>query len=98
LNTWFDRFRDSLMTELHSNDPTASQIATLSPDEARALLDLTRDVAQSSGARQYAPMVAYLAGRLAQSRIAAGETNPAELIAAVARAAQAAGPAGEETR
>lgn len=98
MNTWFDRFRNSLMTELHTDDPSMSEIATLSADEARALLDLTRDVALSSGARQYAPMVAYLAGRLAQARSAAGDSNPADLIAAVARAAQAAGPAGEETR
>lgn len=66
----------------------------LGPEDARLLLDLAREVAHGSGARQYAPLATYLAGRLAE-RIGTGADLSA-LAAALSRAAQAAGPAGED--
>jgi hypothetical protein len=60
------------------------------------LLELARDVAHGSGARQYAPLTTYLAGRLAQQR-GGDAADVVGLVAALARAAQAAGAAGDES-
>lgn len=93
MNAWFDRLRESLAQELGRSADEVS----LTSEEARALLDLARDVAHGSGARQYAPLVTYLAGRLTQAQ--AGTAPPADRIAlveALMRAARSAGPAGPE--
>lgn len=96
MNAWFERLRAAVASELGGEGGTAAALE-LTPDDARALLDLARDAAHGSGARQYAPLATYLAGRLVQARASgADEAARATLIAAVARAAQAAGPAGPD--
>jgi hypothetical protein len=95
VNAWFDRLRDAVLSEL-GPDPAAGEALTLSGDDARALLDLARDAAHGSGARHFAPLVTFLAGRL----VGVAGADPAErarLIGLVAAAVQAAGPSGEES-
>jgi hypothetical protein len=84
--------REAAQAEL-GDDPAVGEVLRLSPEEAEALLALARDVAHGSGARQYAPLATFLAGRLAQQR--GGATEIARVVAALSRAAEAAGPAGE---
>jgi len=97
MNAWFDRLRASVLAELGRDDPALAAALLLTPDDARALLDLARDVAHGSGARQYAPLATYLAGRLIERGSAGADPAArAKLIEAVARAAQTAGPAGPE--
>ncbi len=91
MNAWFDRLREALVSEL--GDSGLDAVLRLEPAEADALLDLARDAAHGSGARQYAPLATYLAGRLVQSRGADGEERRA-LFAALARAVATAGAAG----
>lgn len=88
MNAWFDRFRAAARSELGA-DADALQ---LTGEEARALLDLARDVAHGSGARQYAPLATFLAGRLA----GVSGRDVGSLAAALANAAEAAGPAGDD--
>jgi hypothetical protein len=94
VNAWFDRVRVSVLREL-GDDPALAEALTLTGEDAGALLDLARDAAHGSGARHFAPLATFLAGRLVQ----AGSAEPAErarLIGLVAAAVQAAGPAGDE--
>jgi hypothetical protein len=90
MNAWFDRVRDGVLAEL-GDDPALRAALTLDGADAKALLDLARDAAHGSGARHFAPLVTFLAGRLVEQR---GGSQPSELIAAVARGVQAAGAAG----
>jgi len=55
VNPWLDRFGTSLK-------PTPG---SLTRDEAALVLDLAGVAARSTGARQFAPLAAYLAGRAA---------------------------------
>jgi len=91
VNAWFDRLREALVADL--GDPGLDAPLRLEPADADALLELAREAAHGSGARQYAPLATYLAGRLVQARGAGPEERRA-LFAAVARAVAAAGAAG----
>jgi hypothetical protein len=55
LNAWLDRFAAGL-------DPSPDG---LTRDEAALVLDLAGATARGAGARQFAPLAAYLAGRAA---------------------------------
>lgn len=55
MNPWLDRFAAGL-------DPAPEG---LTRDEAALVLDLAGATARSAGARQFAPLAAYLAGRAA---------------------------------
>ncbi|HUY61161.1 MAG TPA: DUF6457 domain-containing protein [Candidatus Dormibacteraeota bacterium] len=79
MNAWFDRFLAGI--------GPVPEGAGLTVDEARLVLQLAGEAAHTSGARQIAPLAAYLAGRLAAGT-SAGERCD-ELRAAVAAAAQA---------
>jgi hypothetical protein len=85
--------REAARAEL-GDDPAVAEVLQLSPEDAEALLALARDVAHGSGARQYAPLATFLAGRLAQRRGGAAEVG--RVVAALTRAAQTAGPAGDD--
>jgi hypothetical protein len=89
MNAWFERLRAAARDEL-GDDVDALQ---LTGEEARLLLDLARDVAHGSGARQYAPLATFLAGRVA----GASGRDVAAVAAALTKAAEAAGQAGEES-
>lgn len=91
VNAWFDRLREAAQAEL-GEDPSVGEALTLRPSEARDLLELAREVAHGSGARQFAPLATYLAGRLSATR--GGDV--ASLVAVLTRAAGRAGPAGED--
>ena len=101
MNDWFDRLRAAVLAELGdavgNPDPARAAALSLTPEDAKLLLDLARDAAHGSGARQYAPLATYLAGRLVEREGAGADPAArARLIAAIARAAEAAGPAGAE--
>ena len=96
MNAWFDRLRDGVAAELGRDDPAMAAALTLTAQDAQALLDLARDAAHGSGARQYAPLATYLVGRLVELSAGADPAERARLIEAVARAVRAAGPAGSE--
>jgi uncharacterized protein DUF6457 len=81
MNTWFPRFTAGL--------PGSPQLE-LTREEARLLLDLAGAAARSAGARQFAPIATYLAGRAAA---AASEEERLSLLRAAAEAAGAAGTA-----
>jgi hypothetical protein len=94
VNPWFERLRDELLREL-GDDPGLAEALTLAGQDAEALLELAREAAHGSGARQFAPLATFLAGRLVQAR----GGDPAErvrLIRLVESAVRSAGPAGEE--
>jgi hypothetical protein len=91
MNAWFERVRDGVLGEL-GDDPAVRAALGLDGADAKALLDLARDAAHGSGQRHFAPLATFLAGRLVEQR---GGTASADLIAAVARAVRAAGPAGD---
>jgi hypothetical protein len=91
MNAWFERVRDGVLAEL-GDEPALRAALTLDADQAKALLDLARDAAHGSGARHFAPLATFLAGRLVEQQ---GGRDPKELVAAVARAVQASGIAGE---
>jgi hypothetical protein len=74
VNPWLDRFADGL-------DPSPG---VLTRDEAALVLDLAGVSARSAGARQFAPLAAYLAGR------AAGALDEAARVALLRRAAELA--------
>jgi Domain of unknown function (DUF6457) len=61
VNPWLDRFAAGL-------DPAPEG---LTRDEAALVLDLAGAAARGAGARQFAPLAAYLAGRAAASADAA---------------------------
>jgi Domain of unknown function (DUF6457) len=78
MNSWLERFAAGL-----GDDPPG-----LDGDEARLLLDLAGTAARSSGARQFAPLATWLAGR-----VAAG-ADPEARQALLRRACEAATAAG----
>lgn len=97
MNDWFDRLAANLSAECGSEIPSIETVLVLGPDEASALLDIARDAAHTSGARQYAPLATYLAGRLLQASGAATAAERRRLLDAFGRAVLAAGPAGQST-
>ena len=94
MNPWFDRVRAALTEELSGIDGL-EEAATLTADQADALLRLAGDAAHTSGVRQYAPLATFLAGRIVQLAAKSNQAERAKLIEAVAKAVRAAGPAGE---
>ncbi|HET9052081.1 MAG TPA: hypothetical protein VFO60_10285 [Candidatus Dormibacteraeota bacterium] len=81
MNAWFARLARGL--------PGAPEL-DVEREEARLVLELAGAAARSAGARQFAPIATYLAGR------AAAGASPQERLAllhAAAEAATAAGPA-----
>ena len=82
MNPWLQRFAAGL-----DGDPPG-----LDRDEAALILELAGAAAHSSGARQFAPLAAWLAGR-----VAAGADREArlELLRRACAAAPAAGAAEE---
>lgn len=78
MNAWFDRF----LTEL------AAEGIDIDGAEVAAVLDLAGAAARGAGARQFAPVATWLAGRLA------ADTPPEARRELLARAAQAATAAG----
>jgi Domain of unknown function (DUF6457) len=81
VNPWLDRFAAGL-------DPDPGR---LSRDEAALVLDLAGTTARGAGARQFAPLAAYLAGRAAAT---ADEPSRLSLLRA---AVELAGGLGEAT-
>jgi hypothetical protein len=79
MNPWLDRFAAGL----REGDPPA-----IDRDEVRLILDLAGAAARSSGARQFAPIATWLAGR------AAAETDRETRLALLRRACDAATAAG----
>jgi Domain of unknown function (DUF6457) len=82
MNPWLDRFAEGV----------GLAPGALSRDEAALVLDLAGVTARGAGARQFAPLAAYLAGR------AAGAGDEAERLELLRRAADLAtklGAAGE---
>ena len=82
MNPWFDRYLTAL---------DAAGV-DLDRDEAAAILDLAGAASRSAGARQFAPIAAYLAGRLAAD---AGVSRRVDLLRSAATAATGAGEATE---
>lgn len=85
MNSWFDRYLAGI--------PGGADL-TLSREEAVLLLELAGAAARSAGARQYAPLATFLAGRAmaggsAGAPAAAGQRL--ELLRAAVAAAAAAG-------
>jgi hypothetical protein len=83
VNSWFDRYLKSL----------GAGDSVLHSDEAELVLKLAGEAAHTSGARPYAPLAAYLAGRAAAGLSREGRLRVLELAVS---SAVAAGPAGEE--
>jgi hypothetical protein len=83
VNSWFDRYLKSL----------GAGDSVLHSDEAELVLKLAGKAAHTSGARPYAPLAAYLAGRAAAGLSREGRLRVLELAVS---SAVAAGPAGEE--
>jgi len=81
VNPWLDRYAAAL---------ASGPAPALSRDEAALVLDLAGAAARSSGARQFAPLATYLAGRAA----AAGEGDEGSRLALLRAATAAAGEAG----
>ena len=83
MNAWFDRYLKSL----------GAGDSVLHTDEAQLVLKLAGEAAHTSGARQFAPLAAYLAGRAAAGLSHEGRLRVLEqaVVGAVS-----AGPAGEE--
>jgi hypothetical protein len=79
MNSWFPRFTGAL--------PGAPELE-LTREEAQLLLDVAGAAARATGARQFAPLATYLAGRAA----AAGTVE--ERIALLRAAVDAAAAAG----
>jgi hypothetical protein len=82
VNRWLDRFADGL-------DPVPGG---LTRDEAALVLDLAGTTARSAGARQFAPLAAYLAGRAAAAR---DEQERITLLRGASRLAERLGAAEE---
>lgn len=83
MNSWFDRY----LKELGAGD------VVLPAEEADLVLKLAGETAHTSGARQFAPLAAYLAGRAAAGQAKDGRVR---VLERAVHAAGAAGPAGEE--
>lgn len=82
MNPWFDRFLAGI----------GADGIELTREEAAAILDLAGAAARGAGARQFAPIAAYLAGRVAA---AADEPARVAVLRAAADASTAAGAATE---
>jgi hypothetical protein len=82
VNPWLDRFAEGL------------EVAPggLSRDEAALVLDLAGTSARTAGARQFAPLATYLAGRAAAIR---DEQERVALLRRAAALAEEIGGAGE---
>ncbi len=78
MNSWFDRFSAGL---------PEGGCMELTREEAVLVLDLAGAAARSAGARQYAPLATYLAGRAAAGSV---EERTAVLRSAI-EAARSAG-------
>ncbi|MHB1639904.1 MAG: DUF6457 domain-containing protein [Candidatus Dormibacteria bacterium] len=83
MNAWFDRY----LKALGAGD------SVLRPEEAKLVLDLAGEAAHTSGARQYAPLAAYLAGRAAAGMAREGRLR---VLETARQAAADAGSAGED--
>lgn len=83
MNAWFDRYLKSM----EAGD------TVLRPEEAKLVLDLAGEAAHTSGARQFAPLAAYLAGRAAAGLSRNGRLR---VLEQAKTAAAAAGSAGED--
>jgi hypothetical protein len=83
VNAWFDRY----LKALGAGD------AVLMPEEAKLVLELAAEAAHTSGARQLAPIAAYLAGRAAAGMDREGRLR---VLGEAKSAAAAAGSAGGE--
>ncbi|MHB8393337.1 MAG: DUF6457 domain-containing protein [Candidatus Dormibacteria bacterium] len=83
MNAWFDRYLKSL----------GAGDTRLRPEEAKLVLELAGEAAHTSGARQYAPLAAYLAGRAAAGMAKEGRLKVLE--AAKLAAAEAGVSSGE---
>ncbi|MGH7667786.1 MAG: DUF6457 domain-containing protein [Candidatus Dormibacteria bacterium] len=81
MNEWFDRYLKAL----------GAADAVLRREEAKLVLDLAAEVAHTSGARQYAPLATYLAGRAAAGQSREGRLK---VLQSAVGAAGTAGPAG----
>lgn len=77
VNPWLDRFADGVEAP-----------SGLTRDEAALVLDLAGGAARGAGARQFAPLATYLAGRAAATR------DEAERLALLRRAVALAGGMG----
>jgi hypothetical protein len=83
VNEWFDRYLKGL----------GAADAILRPEEAKLVLELAAEAAHISGARQYAPLATYLAGRAAAGQSREGRTKV--LQGAIGAATQAGAAGGE---
>ncbi|MGH7640045.1 MAG: DUF6457 domain-containing protein [Candidatus Dormibacteria bacterium] len=81
MNEWFDRYLKGL----------GAADAVLRREEAKLVLDLAAEAAHASGARQYAPLATYLAGRAAAGQSREGRIK---VLRGAVEAAKGAGPAG----
>jgi hypothetical protein len=81
VNEWFDRYLKAL----------GAADAVLRQPEAKLVLELAAESAHVSGARQYAPLAAYLAGRAAAGQSREGRIK---VLQGAIGAATKAGPAG----
>jgi len=79
MNPWLRRFAAGLAAE---------DAPELDRDEAALILDLAGAAARSSGARQFAPLATWLAGRVAAA------ADPAARLDLLRRACEAASAAG----
>ena len=79
MNPWFDRLLAAAQEE---------QLGGLTRDEAALILELAGAAAHTAGARQFAPLATYLAGR------AAASAGPEERTAVLRRMLEAANRAG----
>ncbi len=83
MNAWFDRYLKSL----------GAGDTVLRPEEAKLVLELASEAAHASGARQFAPLATYLAGRAAAGLSRQGRLRVLDEAKA---AAATAGSAGED--
>ena len=83
MNSWFDRY----LKALGAGD------TVLRAEEAKLVLELAGEAAHTSGARQFAPLAAYLAGRAAAGMAREGRLK---VLQAAKEAAAAAGSAGDD--
>jgi hypothetical protein len=84
MNPWLDRFAAGL----GDGDPPG-----IDRDEVQLILELAGAAARSSGARQFAPIATWLAGRVAAG---ADRDTRLALLRRACEAATAAGPAEEQ--
>ena len=87
MNEWFDRYLKGL----------GAADSVLRREEAKLVLELAAEVAHVSGARQYAPLAAYLAGRAAAGQSREGRIRVIQgAIGAATQAGSAGGDLGLE--